>query len=260
MSTALARLRERPATLLVVVLGVLAVWEVATLWQVHAAAPDDNDWRAAAAHVDGAFRPGEDLVVFAPTWVDPVGRQWLGHRLTLDDLGRADASGYARVWEVSIRDAVAPEVAGLHLAEAKDFGGVRVRRFEQTPITPSFRFPAKGSGDLFEVGHQPRRCARLMGRRDFSQVTLGSELVVYAGLADVWARKENRAFARIRVLVDGQELGATSIGNHTPWRPLRVTTTPGLHDVTLDVSVDPSRGDAKKQRLEVCLVAEGRSS
>ena len=255
----LRRLRARPALVLTVLLVLLAGWEVVTLARVKAAAPDDADWQAAAAFVGSDFRPGQDLVVFAPAWVDPVGRQWLGQFLTLADLGRMDAARYARVHEVSIRDAEAPEIAGLGAPVAsRELGAVRVRRFEQKPASISWAVPA--AGEIQEVAHRPRRCLRGLRRHDFPAVTLGTELQVYLGLADVWARKENRAFARVRVLVDGQEVGSASVGNDDGWQALApIATTPGTHDVSFDVSVDPERGDPKKARLDVCLAAEGRT-
>ena len=54
--------------------------------------------------VTADFKTG-DLIVFAPRWLDPVGRRWLGSLLTVADAGRLDDARYARVWEVSIRGA-----------------------------------------------------------------------------------------------------------------------------------------------------------
>ena len=253
------RLRARPALWMTVLLVLLAIWEMATLAHVHAAAPGDAEWKAAAALVRGELRPGQDLIVFAPAWVDPVGREWLGDELTLDDLGRMDAARYARIFELSVRGAEAPEVAHLGAPSLTvEFGGLRVRRFEQKPAAVTWA-PQLGQ-DLQEVAHAPKRCVRGLGRHEYKAVTLGTTLQVYAGLADVWARKENRAFAKIRVLVDGTEVATASIGNDDGWKRLApVVTTPGVHDVLVEAAVDPSRGDPQKQRLDVCLAAEART-
>ncbi len=253
------RVRARPALVTTALLVLLAAWEILTLARVKAAAPADADWQAAAAFVSAEHRPGQDLIVFAPAWIDPVGRQWLGDKLTLDDLGRMDAASYARVWEVSVRGARAPETRSMGAAVlTRDFGPVRVSRFEQAPATVTWR--AHQSGEILEVAHAPHRCLRVMGKRELRGVTLGNQLAVYAGLADVWARKENRAYARVRVLVDGHEVASASIGNDSGWLALPpVVTTPGAHDVSFEVAVDPGRGDPKQARLEVCLAAEGRN-
>jgi hypothetical protein len=251
------RVRERPAVTMTVVLALLALWEILTLAHVKSAAPEEVDWRSAAAFVRADFETGQDLVVFAPDWVDPVGRQWLGDLLTLADLGRMDAARYARIWEVSVRGAASGETHGAPV-EAREFGAVRVRRFEQKPAAVSWAVPSEG--DLQEVAHQPRRCVRNTGAHAYRGVTLGTQLQVYAGLADVWARKENRAYAKIRVLVDGAEVASGSVGNDDGWKRLApVATTPGVHDVVLEATVDPSRGNPQKQRLDVCLAAEART-
>src|SRR6185436_16136692 len=79
------------------------------------------------------FRPGEDLIVFAPDWIDPVGRLHLGDLISIDDAARMDAARYRRIWELSIRGARSPETSGLSPAESRDEGGVRVRRYDRGP-------------------------------------------------------------------------------------------------------------------------------
>jgi len=259
VSDFLRRLRGRPALVMTALLVLLAAWEIGQLAYVHAAAPGDSDWKAATALIRAELRPGQDLIVFAPDWVDPLGRKWLGDELTLDDLGRMDAARYARIWEVTVRGAEPPETEHLGAPTyTVHFGGVRVRRFEQKPAVVTWA-PQQGQ-EIQEVAHAPRRCVRGTGRHDYHAVSLGSTLQVYAGLADVWARKENRAFARVRVLVDGQEVGATSVGNDDGWKRLApIATTPGLHEVSFDVALDPERGDPRRARLDVCLAAEART-
>jgi hypothetical protein len=255
----LRRLRARPALLMTALLALLAIWEIATLARVHAAAPADGDWKAASEVVRAQLQPGKDLIVFAPAWVDPVGRQWLGDELTLDDLGRMDVARYARIWEVSVRGASAPETRRLG-APVYDvsFGAVRVRRFEQA--AESVSWAPQSEQEIEEVAHLPRRCVRELGRHEWRAVTLGTTLQVYAGLADVWARKENRAYALVRVLVDGAEVGKLSVGNDDGWKPAApIVTTPGMHDVVLEAAVDPQHGDPAHARLDVCLAAEART-
>src|SRR5689334_23525423 len=124
-----ARLAAIPALLLV----AIAIWEiVATRADAHAV-PDDRAWSEAAKLVRAGHRPG-DLIVFAPRWIDPVGRLHLGDLIPLEMAGRMDAARYGVIWELAIRGARAPETAGQEPGWEGDFGGVVVRRFERTPV------------------------------------------------------------------------------------------------------------------------------
>lgn len=262
MTAALRWLRERPATLAAAAVLVLAVWEIATLARVRAAAPREADWRAAAAAVEADLEP-RDLVVFAPAWVDPVGRMALGHRLSLDDLARMDAARYARIWELSIRGARAPETAGLgRPAFDRVFGAVRVRRYDRPAgAAAEVVWALHDQAPVAEVAHRPHRCVILRppAKRDAGTVTLGSQLVVTAGLSDVWARRDNRAFARLDVIVDGEKVTSAVVGNDSGWVALPVVSTiPGPHQVRFEAAIEPSRGDPKKARIELCVAAEAR--
>ena len=74
--------------------------------------PASADWVAARDYV-GAQAKADDLVVFAPSWVDPVGREQFGPRLaTLEREGRADETRFPRALEVSIRGALRRSRAG----------------------------------------------------------------------------------------------------------------------------------------------------
>src|SRR4051812_1822482 len=92
-------------------LALLAVWEVVVLVSAGQSAPSPRDWQTAAAAIPATLHD-DQLIVFAPRWIDPVGRQWLGGRMSLDQVARMDAVRYREIWEVSIRGASAPELAG----------------------------------------------------------------------------------------------------------------------------------------------------
>ncbi len=64
-----------PAALLVLV----ALWEIVATLRAPASVPDDDAWTEAARVVRTQMQAG-DLIVFAPDWVDPVGRLHLGHK------------------------------------------------------------------------------------------------------------------------------------------------------------------------------------
>jgi hypothetical protein len=86
----------------------------------------EADWSAARAYVEQKAA-ADDLVVFAPVWVDPIGRARFGRAIaTFEREARGDASGFPRALEVSIRGAHLPELAGWLRSDARSFGGVTV--------------------------------------------------------------------------------------------------------------------------------------
>jgi hypothetical protein len=97
----------------------------AHLVQSHSAT-SDADWRAARDYVAAQVHP-EDLVTFAPRWVDPIGRMQFGPALaTLEREARPDESRFPRAFEVSIRGAHDPSLAGWSRTEEHRFGDVTV--------------------------------------------------------------------------------------------------------------------------------------
>jgi hypothetical protein len=246
---------KRPALLSATALLILAIWEIAILLHARAAAPTDDDWAAVRAAVDAAWKPG-DLIVFAPAWIDPVGRQHLGDRMTLDDVVRMDDARYGRVWEVSARGQTAPEARG-EVRRDERHGALRVRLLER----PAARvvWDLRDRSSLNEVDYAGRLCTvlRAPGRLDAGIVPLGRRLAVRAGLTDFRARRDNRAFALLRVLVDGKPVAEASIGSESGWVPLEADTTPGKARVELVADVDASRGGTPAI-LNLCIAAEAR--
>ncbi len=250
--------KQRWGTMAAAAVLLVAVWEIAVLAHAKSAAPKDADWSAAAAAVKAERAPG-DLIVFAPRWIDPVGRLWFGDLMTMDDVARMDAARYARVWEVSIRGARAPEATGEKGFD-RSFGAVRVRRFDRA-APPAVTWSFAAGAEVSEVAHEPHRCVHVPppAKRDTPAAQLGTTLVVYAGIADVWNRKDNKAYADLRVLVDGAVVSEAVIGNDSGWLALPVaTTTPGPHTVTFETAVDRQKGDQKLGHLDLCVAAEAR--
>ncbi|CAN5468001.1 hypothetical protein BH09MYX1_BH09MYX1_36090 [soil metagenome] len=103
--------------------------------QTHSvAAPED--WAAAKADVEKNAKP-DDLVTFAPKWVDPIGRETFGSALATEAReAYPDVSRFPRAFEVSIRGAHAPDLDGwTNVGEAR-FGAVTVTTWENPhPIT-----------------------------------------------------------------------------------------------------------------------------
>ena len=245
---------------------VVALWEVCATRHDAAAVPGDDAWDRAAALVRAGYQPG-DLIVFAPDWVDPVGRLHLGDLIPVDMAARMDAARYARIWELSIRGARSPDTAGLAPVSDEDAGGVRVRRYEQAPVQvladvrehlAAARVEGgRASLELAEVGFAPHRCIQITPapgqpvRVTFAQLPLGTSLVGYVGLADVFTRRDIRAPGKLEVRIGGATVATVTPGVDDGWVRFAVTTTPGSADVTFIASADAP------QRL-ICFAAESR--
>jgi hypothetical protein len=111
------------AFLIIPLVGLVEL--AAHVYQVNDVVPE-NDWHSAHALVEQMWKPG-DLVVFAPDWTDPLGREFFGDKLAgIADEARADDTRFARAFEVSIRGAHDPELAGWKRVDAKKAGAVTV--------------------------------------------------------------------------------------------------------------------------------------
>lgn len=98
---------------------------VAHFVQTHSVASAD-DWRAAREYVASQAKP-DDLVEFAPRWVDPVGREVFGDAIaTLEREARADETRFPRALEVSVRGGHDAALAGWTRGEERSFGRVTV--------------------------------------------------------------------------------------------------------------------------------------
>ena len=259
--------RSRRASLAVAAALVLvAIWEIA--WTPHAASsvPADDAWHAAAQAVRVAYRPG-DLIVFAPAWADPIGRLHLGDLIPVEMAGRMDAAKYGRIWELSIRDAHSPDVAGLRAVESRDVDGVTVRRFERPAarVLADLRdlaATAKPTGTgaprvvLQEVGYAPHRCVLVAptpgvaARLEFPALPAG-ELVGYVGLADVFTRRTIRSPATLGVEANGQVVASAVAGIDSGWVRF-AGTLPTAGPATVVITAQ------ERDRL-VCFAAEVRA-
>lgn len=97
--------------------------------QTHGAAPPE-DWAAARAEVEKSAKP-DDLVTFAPKWVDPIGRQTFGSAIATEEReAYPDVSRFPRAFEVSIRGAHSPDLDGWKTTSVSHFGAVTVTTLE----------------------------------------------------------------------------------------------------------------------------------
>ncbi|HXU80078.1 MAG TPA: hypothetical protein VN914_01690 [Polyangia bacterium] len=253
--------RRRVSAVVVAGILLLALTEAGAALIAPLRAPSDADWKWAEATVRGSFRPG-DLIVAAPGWADQVMRLHLGDLVPVKMAARLDDARYGRVWEISQRGGHADEARGT-VAVSSRHGALTVRRWERTPATVIFDFfdqwararvlrvepgreiacehqedhfqcPDYGFNfvkpALMEIGTTMRNAlytqpvAGATVVVEFAGVPLGRELVVGGGLHHVWLRKYGDGTVKLRVLVDGREVGRTEASNRSGWRVDRFDT------------------------------------
>ncbi|HEX3772568.1 MAG TPA: hypothetical protein VHV30_16935 [Polyangiaceae bacterium] len=91
---------------------------------------DGGDWKRARDFVAGAAHP-DDLVTFAPRWVDVIGREEFGPQVaTLEREARPDETRFARAFEVSMHGGHDARLEGWKRIEDHDFGQVHVTTLE----------------------------------------------------------------------------------------------------------------------------------
>jgi hypothetical protein len=249
-----------PALLLI----AISLWEVCAARHDASAVPDDAAWHAAAQRVRAAVRPG-DLIVFAPAWIDPVGRWQLGDLIPIAAAARMDAARYGRIWELAIRGARAPETAGLAPVATDELGGIAIRRYERAPaivVGDVLDRVATATGgrpslELAEIGFAPHRCLQLSPapgvplRLTFPAFPLGATLVGYVGIADVFTRRDVRSPVRLEVELAGRVLASATAGVDDGWVRFAATTPAGAADLTFVLHAgDPGR--------RLCFAAEAR--
>jgi hypothetical protein len=252
-------------------LVLVALWEVAATRCAATSAPDDDAWAEAARVVRAEYKRG-DLIVFAPRWIDPVGRLHLGDLISIDDAARMDAAKYARIWELSIRGARADDTRDLDAALDESRGGVRVRRYDRRPaivvadvrdrlasarVAPGVRPPTL---ELTEVGFAPHRCVQLVPARDrparfeLPQLPLGTTLVGYVGIAHPTSteRRHDRAAVTLAIEIAGKQAATATAGVDDGWVRFAADTTRGAADVAFVATSDSPDGQL------ACFAAETR--
>jgi hypothetical protein len=156
---------------------------------------------------------------------------------------------------------------------SQDLGGLRVRKLVAEPavvltdfVTALGRAQVEGQAvgrpraALAEVGFEPHRCVQVEPRPDqsvgvvYRDVALGRALVGYAGLADVFTRRDIRAPGRIEVLVDGERVAGAELGVNDGWVGFSAATRPG----TGDVEFRATAVGAKASKRLICFAAEAR--
>jgi hypothetical protein len=97
--------------------------------QVRGVTPD-SDWAAAKAAVESQAK-ADDLVAFAPRWVDPIGREHFGGDLaTLEREAPGDVTRFPRAFEVSIRGGHEEDLSRWKKTNEQTFGAITVSTLE----------------------------------------------------------------------------------------------------------------------------------
>jgi hypothetical protein len=258
------RWRIAPPVVVAAAVAVLALVETAVALIAPLRAPTDADWAAAEREVRAGFRAG-DLIVAAPAWADPILRVHLGDLLPAKVAGRMDDARFGRVWEVSQRDARAPEARRGHVALERRAGALTVRRIERDPAQVTYDFADRWtdarmtrttlgrpdvscprSGDrlqcpdvgfnylhhqIVEVDTRLRDallCQPVGGATvviEYPAVPLGRELVVATGLHNVWMRKAARGVVHLRLLVAGTPQAAITTDDDSGWQLTRIDSS-----------------------------------
>jgi hypothetical protein len=120
----------------VFVVPAIAVCELLLhLHQVSSVVPD-ADWDRAKAEVQKQVKP-DDLVAFAPRWVDPIGREHFGDGIaTLEREAYPDVTRFPRAIEVGIRGEHLADLAGWRQVGREKVGAITITTFANpSPVT-----------------------------------------------------------------------------------------------------------------------------
>jgi hypothetical protein len=141
--------RLRYLWLLVPALGLV---ELALHGVFSARAPRVEEWRELSEPVQRLKRP-DDLLVVAPAWAEPIARHALGDGpFPLDQLARADATGFGRALEVSALGARVEETRSWRVASEERKGRFTLRVLENPAPEPAkFRFIEHVRPDTLDV-------------------------------------------------------------------------------------------------------------
>jgi hypothetical protein len=158
----------------VALLVALALLEAGVALTAPLRTPSAAEWQRAAAFVRAEQRPG-DLVLFAPAWVDPIGRLHLGDVISIAEEARMDAARYGRLLEVSVRGGRAPETraAGVRRVRRERFGRVTVTLYEQPRAEVVYDFLERW---------REARVSRWRGDRQEALCTLGGDKIQCPGV------------------------------------------------------------------------------
>lgn len=141
---------------------LVGVWELGAHFRQTSDVVTDDEWRAAQTGLTKMLGPSDGLI-FAPRWLEPQGRRWMGPALaTFERMTTPDYGRYGRVIELSIRGAHREELAGWKRGEAQSFGRVELVAWENPSPAPIIDDPLASLRDRVRVskieGGMEREC------------------------------------------------------------------------------------------------------
>ncbi|MCA9694747.1 MAG: hypothetical protein KC636_34525 [Myxococcales bacterium] len=263
--------RRRAIALLAGILAVAAIeWFAAA--RAYRSKISDDDWAALAEVV--AALPADEPVLLATPWLGPRARMELPALASWTSAAPPDLHGVARFHVLGLGDAwheaLDGELDGLpaptHLGETRA-GPLALHHYAQAATGQvledmvdagarlqvqdqrgrcSGRGPWRCKGgalavEALEIDYRPRRClaARL---DDGGRVTvrlrdarLGAELRGHLGFSDFNARLRSDAPVALAITIDGALAGRFVFTDSQGWAGFRVATTPGVHDVEVEL-------------------------
>lgn len=145
---------------IVALVPAVAVCElVLHLHQVRSVVPDD-DWKRAKGEVEKRVQPN-DLVAFAPQWVDPIGREFFGDTLAnVEREAYPDVTRFPRAIEVSIRGEHLADLEGWHEVDHEKVGAITITTLSNpTPVNLHDDLLRHIGGPDVTVSLENARCA-----------------------------------------------------------------------------------------------------
>ncbi len=110
----------------------------------------DEDWKKAAEEVRNLFQEN-DLLLFAPEWIDPTGRLHMGDLLDIRQVTRPDEASFDRIWVVGPRGKTRRETRNARLISRKRFGSIEASLYRNRIDPALFDFYKEISEAKVEV-------------------------------------------------------------------------------------------------------------
>jgi hypothetical protein len=126
------------AWLMACALPALALVELGAHWRQVTKPSIPNDLLAARTWVAARQQP-QDAIVFAPTWIDPLGRKAFAGMQSTEAATFGDPSRFARIFEVTLGDAEIADGRQGSAVEEATFGAIRVHLTPNTQFAPTAR-------------------------------------------------------------------------------------------------------------------------
>jgi len=255
-------------------LFVISAWDVRGTLSRQESVPTERDWNSLSQYMRGEYKDS-DLIVFAPRWIDPVGRVYLGDLIDLKTAGRMDSKSYGVIWEVSVDGKKSVDTKGMKPTKEKPFGSLLLRRYDLVPQKVIFDFVdgfsrartggGRGLVILEEVDFEPKHCIRISltpGRKvilHYSDVPLGSEIRAYVGLADIFVRRKVWGRIHTEVKVNGKHRDSVSIDQTSGWTGFSVPTIE-TQKASVEFLFEYQRNKTQKRGPNplLCFAAEAR--